>query len=197
MAANNLLLMQEEYTSQIRDNNCHKRKFGSRKQARKSQKTLPGESLHTYRCSLCNKYHLGHIPKKVKTGEVDSYNFYSWNEEYRPHNSTKRAPRCILEFISQLEASGEIDELGLLIANIIASHYRLNDISPTWREVFSKLPDTVQAQLFTPSNEWTGSKYYWCECVKKTVMEKLRARRWVKFDGTEKSLQCGRKAWGD
>lgn len=49
-----------------------KRGYASRKDARRARRELPKTTGHltTYRCSVCERWHLGHPPAQVKTGEV-------------------------------------------------------------------------------------------------------------------------------
>jgi len=45
--------------------------YPTRKEARHAARHLPGEKLGTYRCPFCGWFHVGHIPQRVRAGEVD------------------------------------------------------------------------------------------------------------------------------
>lgn len=45
--------------------------FATRKQARQGRRTIADSSLTIYRCGECDWFHLGHLPQRVRNGEVD------------------------------------------------------------------------------------------------------------------------------
>lgn len=45
--------------------------FANRKQAKRGRRFRNLEGVSVYRCTECDWFHLGHLPKRVKNGEVD------------------------------------------------------------------------------------------------------------------------------
>ncbi len=52
---------------------CPTRKveFATRKQARAAAKSMNDSALGVYRCPDCEWFHVGHLPQRVRNGDVD------------------------------------------------------------------------------------------------------------------------------
>lgn len=44
--------------------------YATRKQARRSAKKLAAEKLNVFLCPTCHWFHVGHLPQRVRSGEI-------------------------------------------------------------------------------------------------------------------------------
>ncbi|WP_416565111.1 hypothetical protein [Nocardia testacea] len=49
---------------------CEKRRYITRRDARRVARTLPGNHISTYECEELPGWHIGHLPNRVRWGEV-------------------------------------------------------------------------------------------------------------------------------
>ena len=70
---------------------CRSRKlqFDTRRAARRAARRMHDSALNVYRCPECGWFHIGHLPQRVRNGEVDKA---AWIAAARPKRS-KRARR--------------------------------------------------------------------------------------------------------
>lgn len=45
--------------------------FANRKQARRAARAMQDSALGVYDCPRCDNWHIGHMPERVRRGEVD------------------------------------------------------------------------------------------------------------------------------
>lgn len=61
-------------------NQCGKRAYLSRKEARKATRRLKqegkGDRMREYRCPDCDRWHIGHLPQRVYRGDMSADEFY-------------------------------------------------------------------------------------------------------------------------
>lgn len=62
--------------------------YANRKQARAAAKHLPSQRLGVYRCPACDWFHLGHLPQRVRAGDVDKE---AWLDSKHKNNKSPKA----------------------------------------------------------------------------------------------------------
>lgn len=87
---------------------CSSKKVGysTRKKAREVRTRMPdGKGLNIYRCPECAWYHLGHLPQRVKNGEVDKADWLDATVAKRPRRRPKFTPNDLARRVNRKDAS--------------------------------------------------------------------------------------------
>jgi len=168
---------------------CAKTSYPSRSVAKSRARTIPGENIHSYPCPHGNGYHIGHIPAKVKSGAISPDDYALWKHSRAVAPS--RRPPAIVRHLDELESRGVIDEIGPLLAGIVAQLRNRYGIGPAWNEALGMLPGDLIDQVTTPIDSWHGKTTTWQSASKAELMIRLRYDGWVYFTREPRSLNVG------
>ncbi|WP_440712629.1 hypothetical protein [Gordonia sp. FQ] len=162
--------------------------FPSRKLARRAARARDLHGLATYRCPVGSGVHLGHQPMVVRRGQVSAS---AYTTGVHPHRRRGVSAGVRTRFTDCCPPE-VLTAIGIEMSKALAVWHDEHGRGPTWREAlgpFRDRPESPVARLFdVPEGRNPDS---WKDQATRSLMETLRDRGWITFDGRPHSLRPG------